>query len=240
MESPSYSSSSTHGHPCCCAHFNAFRCPPPAAYLHVSPFQSQPCSRAHLNTARCPPSAASAHVFATHGQPFALAQASRRTDPQNSFSLSGPPPPSPRPAGRRPPPPPGSPTPPARNGEIRRGQPRQNLHRKDVGPLLEQRPEQRRRVGYQPRLPQPPHQVVLGELAPSGSAQQRGERARQAHDVAIRGARVIGGGDLHGRGGEKWRRACVGAGCEGVRRHPFPESYNFTKIVRIHVIALPG
>jgi hypothetical protein len=44
--------------------------------------------------------------------------------------------------------------------------------------------------------------------------QQRGERGRQAHDVAGEGASGGGGGGLHG--GRRWR--CVDGGvCRGLR-----------------------
>jgi len=75
-------------------------------------------------------------------------------------------------------------------------QSRQHLRLEHRG-QREQPPEQRRLVGYQPCPPQPTQQVVLGKLRALSSAQQRGERARQAHDVAIR---IRGRGRLHDGG----------------------------------------
>jgi len=90
---------------------------------------------------------------------------------------------------------------PPEHSQIRWVQPRQNLRREDLGQLPVQPPEQRRRIGYQPRRLQPAQQLVLVKLGALGLAQQRGERARQAHDVSI----II---SLHGDG--RWGLAWCG------------------------------
>lgn len=42
-------------------------CPPCAAPIHVSWYQSQPFDRAHMSTSRCPPVAAKSHVMSPRG-----------------------------------------------------------------------------------------------------------------------------------------------------------------------------
>ncbi|CAM9241026.1 unnamed protein product [Laminaria digitata] len=57
------------------------RCPPPAAFEHVSLFQGQPWECAHCRISRRPEPAASLHVVSSQGQSLACAHFKMRRLP---------------------------------------------------------------------------------------------------------------------------------------------------------------